>query len=535
LTVSQRALEREVGARLLTRERMVPIVLGLLAVLLAFLIVHDVFFPAAPAAAAVNAATVSMGNVRAAVTGTGTVVPAQQQNLGFGEAGTLAEVDVKVGDRVTKGQVLARLDTTQLQQALQQARNGLAQAQATLDGTVNGNTVQQAQHNLANAQQTLSDTQAQVNLTNLQDANTLTNDQNQLNNVDTPAVQRAQATFDADQCGTNPHGPSCPQDQTALTQAQNAVNQDSSKIVADQNKIATDQLAGQRSINQANNGVTTSQDALNGQTISRPNTIATQQAAVSNAQLQVQTAQRNLDMAALAAPFDGSVQSISGVAGEAVSASGGSATALAPGSTAPQPGSSAASSSSAGSGGSTFMVEGNVSAMQVVAPFAEADASRLAANQAASVTFDAVTGLTLTARVLAVANTATVVSNVTNYYATLALDSIDSRLKGGMTANASVVVQSAANVVTVPNSAIARRGATATVTLLGRDGRTQTRQVVQTGAVGDTVTEITGGLNVGERVVLPQLRTGTAAGAGTRGNLGGGGGGGGGGVRIGGG
>jgi len=219
------------------------------------------------------------------------------------------------------------------------------------------------------------------------------------------------------------------------------------------------------------------------------------------------------------------------VVGEPVSSGGGS-TSLAPGSSAPQPSASGSTGGTGGTGGtgaassgsgSAFIVLGNASAMQVVAPFAEADASRLAANQVATVTFDAVTGLTLNGHVLAVANTATVVSNVTNYYATLVLDQLDNRLKSGITANASVTVQAATNVLTVPNSVITRIGATAFVTLLGRDGKTQTRQVVQTGAVGDTSTEITGGLNTGDRVVRPQLRTGTAAGAAGTGGRGAGG------------
>jgi HlyD family secretion protein len=503
-----------VGAGLFTRERIVPLALGLLALLLAFLIVHDVLFPASTTAGAVNTVAVTTGNVQSAVTGTGTVVPAQQQNLGFGEAGTLAEVDVKVGDHVARGQTLAKLDTTLLQQALQQAQNGLTTSQANYDNTLDSNALTQAQHSLAQAQQSLSDTQAQVNLVNQQDQQTLTTDQNQLS-----ADQTKAAGVD---CSATPTPTICTQ-----------VNQDNAKITQDNNKIATDQLSGQRSINQANNTVTNAQDSLNSQTIQRPNTIASQQASLSNAQLAVQTAQRNLDQATLAAPFDGVIQSINGIVGETVSAGGG-ATAQSPGSIAPQPSSSGSTTGTTGGGASSgsagFMVESNVSGLEVVAPFAEADASRLAANQQATVTFDAVTGLTLRAHVLAVATSATVVSNVTNYSATLVLDQLDPRLKSGMTANANVVVQSVQGVLTLPNSVITRIGGAAFVTLLSRDGKTRTRQPVQTGTVGDTYTEIVSGLNAGDRVVRPSLTSSSGASGGARGTLGGGGG-----VRIGGG
>jgi len=525
---------------------MIPIGLSLLALLLLFLIAHDVLFPASPVGAVVNTATVTQGTVRSAVSGTGTVSPAQQQNVNFAVAGTLVDIGVKAGDRVTKGQVLAKLDPAALQQALDQANNGLVQAQATLSSTVNGNAIVQAQHSLANAQQSLADTQGQVNLTNQQDASTLAADQAQLG-TDQANLTAAQSALAAGGCSAVPAPANCAQLQQNVTQAQQAVNTSSQKVTQDQNRIATDKLNGQRSINQATNAVTQAQDALNSQTIQRPNTIASQQASVSNAQLAIQTAQRNLNFATLTAPFDGTVLAINAQVGDGVSAGGGGTASQSSASSATsQSGASGAGAggtsggtngsttggSSTSSTGSGFVVLGDLSGFQVVVPFAEADASRVQANQQATVTFDAVTGLTLQGHVLSVAQIATVVSNVTNYAATLALDQVDQRLRSGMTANASVVVQQAQNVMVLPNSVITRTGGVAFVTLLGKDGKAQTRQRVQTGAVGDTMTEITSGLNLGDRVVRPQLRTTTGGASGAAGGRGLGGGGGG--VRIGG-
>ena len=535
MSVGQRAFGGDIAVPLWSRERVVAIALGLVALLLAFLIAHDVLFPASTATTSLRTVAATQGTVRSAVSGTGTVVPAAQQSLSFGVAGTLTEIDVKVGDQVKQGQVLAKLDRTTFQAALDQANNNLTTAQATLNNTLNSNALAQAQHSLANAQQSLSDTQAQVNLTNQQDANALAADQAQLANVDQPALDQAQANYNNAGCTANPQPQSCTQQiQQALTQAQNAVAQDKTKITQDQNKIATDQLNGQKSINAATAAVTTAQDSLNSQTIQRPNTIASQQAAVANAQIAVQTAQKNLDQTTLTAPTDGTVLSISGQVGENASAGTG-VTAQAPGTTAPLPSTSGSSTTSSGSGASSaassFMVLSNVSGLQVIAPFAEADAARLAANQTATITFDAVANLSVPAHVLAVASGATVISNVTNYYATLVIDQLDSRLKPGMTANASVVVQQASNVLMLPNSAITRLGGLSFVNVLSKDGKTQTRQQVQTGALGDQSTEIVSGLSAGDKVVLPQLKAPTTAGGGR--GLGGGGGGGT--VRIGGG
>src|SRR5262249_61663025 len=118
--------------------------------------------------------------------------------------------------------------------------------------------------------------------------------------------------------------------------------------------------------------VTAAQDPLNSQTIQRPNTIASQQSAVANAQIAVQTAQKNLDQTTLTAPTDGTVLSINGQAGENASAGAG-VTAQAPGTTAPLPSTSGSTSSSSGggsAGASSFMVLGNVSGLQGIAPLA---------------------------------------------------------------------------------------------------------------------------------------------------------------------
>lgn len=65
--------------------------------------------------------TVVQGNLALTVTGTGPV-QAATYNLNFASSGRIAEIDVKVGQTVTVGQVLAKLDTTQLQDALNQAQ-----------------------------------------------------------------------------------------------------------------------------------------------------------------------------------------------------------------------------------------------------------------------------------------------------------------------------------------------------------------------------------------------------------------------------
>jgi HlyD family secretion protein len=170
------------------------------------------------------------------------------------------------------------------------------------------------------------------------------------------------------------------------------------------------------------------------------------------------------------------------------------------------------------------MVIDDNSSLVAVMPFAETDAARLAANQTASLTFDAIPNLTISGHVLAISPNATVVSNVVDYYVSFVLNRTDPRLREGMTVNAAVTVAQADNALRVPNAAVHSTGGTTTVTLLVSGQQVPTEVV--TGVVGDTYTEIKAGINEGDKVVLPSLRTttGTTTGGGLRGGGFGGGG-----------
>ena len=467
--------------------------LGLVGLLLVGLIAHDTFF-ATPAAAAIRTSTADRGTVTSVVSGTGSLLPAGRMNVSFKQTGILTEVDVKVGDKVTTGQLLARIDSTTQQAALAQAQASLASAQANLQATqspVTAAQIAQLQHQVNNAQQSYNDTVASVNATNQADAATVASDQAKVN---------------AD-C---PNGAQCSQEQAQLAN--------------DKTKQNADAISGQSRINSASQQITSARDNLAVQTQVKPNTLASGQAQVASAQAQVQAAQVALNQASLTAPTSGVVISINGVPGETA----GGGTAQAPGSLAPLP-----SSGGTGSGSSGFMVIDDNSSFVAVMPFAETDTARLAANQTVAFTFDAIPNLTISGHVLTISPSATVVSNVVDYYVSFVLNRTDPRLREGMTANASVTVAQADNAVRVPNAAVRTTGGTTMVTVLAKGQQVPTEVI--TGVVGDTYTEIKAGLNEGDTVVLPAIRTTT--GTGNSNNLirGGGGFGGGGVVRGGGG
>ncbi len=65
------------------------------------------------------------GNLVLAADGTGKIVSATEANLGFSTSGQVSEIDVKVGDQVEAGQVLAGLDNAQAQVELASAREAM--------------------------------------------------------------------------------------------------------------------------------------------------------------------------------------------------------------------------------------------------------------------------------------------------------------------------------------------------------------------------------------------------------------------------
>src|SRR4026208_2088282 len=72
-------------------------------------------------------AKATKGNLVLYADGTGTVMPAEESTFGFNTSGQVSDVDVKVGDRVEAGQVLARLDDTNAKIALTQAQEAMNQ------------------------------------------------------------------------------------------------------------------------------------------------------------------------------------------------------------------------------------------------------------------------------------------------------------------------------------------------------------------------------------------------------------------------
>ncbi|WP_433212781.1 efflux RND transporter periplasmic adaptor subunit [Dactylosporangium sp. CS-047395] len=81
----------------------------------------------------VSTAKVARGAVSSTVSAAGTVQAQATRSLGFTTSGTLTELNVKAGDTVAEGAVLAKIDPSSAQDAVDQASESVSNAQDSLD------------------------------------------------------------------------------------------------------------------------------------------------------------------------------------------------------------------------------------------------------------------------------------------------------------------------------------------------------------------------------------------------------------------
>jgi len=108
----------------------------------------------------VQTSTVRTGSITVSATGAGTVIPARQVDLAFSTSGVLTELAVGVGDQVTAGDELARINDTAAQQALVTAQLQVTQAAMQTDATATQTGISFDDISIEEAQMTLDETQA---------------------------------------------------------------------------------------------------------------------------------------------------------------------------------------------------------------------------------------------------------------------------------------------------------------------------------------------------------------------------------------
>lgn len=135
----------------------------------------------------------------------------------------------------------------------------------------------------------------------------------------------------------------------------------------------------------------------------------------------------------------------------------------------------------------------------------EVDITKIKVGQKTTLTFDAIPDLTITGQVAEIDTVGTVTQGVVTYAVKISFDTQDDRVKPGMSISASIITDIKQDALLAPNSAVKQQGDAAYVEIFAGETQAPRQQTVQTGLSNDTMTEITSGLNEGDRVVTQTI------------------------------
>ncbi len=425
------------------------------------------------ALAALRTEAVAYGDLVYTVSATGSILPERQSNLFFLIPGTIREVLVKSGDSVRAGQVLARLDATSLQLAVQQAEDALAVAkldrQKLLAGPTPGD-VAVAKANLRSANAAASDLlkgagQEQVNIAQMQ-----------YDSLQSAYQQAADRYNGAVEAAKQDPGSAPPQDNLDLLK----LNMEGAYYAAEIGRLqvaTAKQGADQGTLSVAYARIAQAKAALD--QIQAPITeLQSQQAdlAVAQAQLALDQAQLVASRAELVAPFDGVVAAVNLKVGEATSS-------LSP-----------------------AVVLLDIGQFHLDVTVDETDVAQLVAGQTVSVSVDALPGASLSGRVDRVAPTATSVGGIVSYAVRVLLDPTDVALHSGMSATARITVAEVKGALLVPNWAIRRDRRSGQAYASLKIGDQLVEVPIETGLRGETYTEAKSGVEAGDTAAVNTSR-----------------------------
>jgi multidrug efflux pump subunit AcrA (membrane-fusion protein) len=412
--------------------------------------------------------TVRSGSITLSASGTGTLIASKETDLSFSTSAVVATVNVQVGDQVKMGTVLAELsDINDLKDSVNSAQQNLISAQQALD-TLNQN----APANLANAQ--LAVINAQKAVTDAKSAVV----QKGVPRCDQDTIDAYYSTWQTEKnyLDTLGSGAGNPDYYNAVIVPQ--------KIVVAQAYATYVYCAGyteyeidssHTNLDVANATLTQAQSTLadlqknNGLD---PTALASAENTVANAQVAVDQAQQTLTGATLVAPFDGTILTVAGQAGD---------TSVSP-----------------------FITIADLTHPQIQFDVDETDMDKVALNEEAQVSFDAIAGRTFTGKVIQINPT---LQTLNGYQVVQGLIQLDlsqetnpPTFQKGLAASVEVIKAKADNALLVPLQAVRDLGdGSYGVFVVGSDGQ-PTLKIVKVGLEDLINAEITQGLSAGQTV-----------------------------------
>jgi HlyD family secretion protein len=403
---------------------------------------------------------------------TGTIAAEQTLSLSFGTAGVVREVDVQVGAEVSVGQVLAQLETADLEYQIALLEQALIVQQAAYDELIAEPTAQQiaqAEANLAAAQSQLQSAQSSLAGASNQQVITCAG-------LEDAQLRLEQAQEDYDQYVTQGYEADAtfmpdPESAagTALREAQNTFNVQQAQCAntPPTSNYEAQVTAAQASVEQAQAAL----DALLAGASEEDITAA--EARLEQARLELENARTSLDDAVITAPFAGIVADVNIVAGQTVNASAAVITLL------------------------------DSSILHIDVSVDELDIAQVAVGQNALITPEALNDTTLDGVVSRIAPIGESSEGIVTYNVRVDLVDVDElSVRVGMTTDVEIIVATTENVLAVPTQAIQRDGETEFVQVLNDDGTTVNVPVITGQSSGD-MTAVEGDLIEGTLVVIP--------------------------------
>lgn len=247
-----------------------------------------------------------------------------------------------------------------------------------------------------------------------------------------------------------------------------------------------DLLAGPKAtdLQQAQANVNSAQATLNDlQAGAKPTDLETALAALDQAKAQRDVAQLKVNQGAITAPFPGVLTQVNGVPGQTTGGGG----------------SSSSSTTTATSSVNFDLVD--ESELHIDVNVSESDAASVQVGQPATISLDSVPGQALQGTVQRVNPVATTTSNVTAFPVRIVLAPTTATVRPGANATVQIISARRTNILVVPSRAVQTINGQRAVTVLF-NGSTFLVPV-QVGLTDGRNTEITGGLNEGDTVVLP--------------------------------
>jgi HlyD family secretion protein len=450
-----------------------------------------------------------------------------EQSVGFPQGGRVTAIDVSVGERVTAGQPLAKIDDTAQKIALRNSQDEVTRQQAVLDQTRAQNTPGRASAELQRWHQLLDTTQRVADRVDRADAAAIDRLQRQLR-FDEYNLRRLgkERRVDRGRCPDYPNSPpssgatatittpgsssgsSLPGDEgpceflesrfDSIAAAQRQIISDHTEIENARRRRETDRVQQQVSIENLRVNLILAENKRGLAGIDTRYTVLQQQQSLDEARNNLILAQQAVGSTVVKASFTGTVARINGGVGKVVTAAYRTGLPAAADS-----GGSAGGAMASDSPSDALIVLDGINSFEMTVPFTKADVARIAPDQAVDVSFPVVPGLSRKAMVTKIAPAPAAASGDENYLVTLVLTQLDPRLQDGMAAEAHLVTGVVANALVVPAAAVHGIGRTGSVVVVGPDS-VQRDVSVQIGAVGEQDAQVLSGLREGEQVLVPQ-------------------------------